>query len=329
MIKIALNIIILGMIGGFVALIIIINRDGYFTALGIRHSNSAIVSNNYALTTNNVIQGEIRAKENFLGAVSMDFYSSEAVVDRVIFRIREKGSQDWYYTNEYTTEQIFLNHQFPFGFQPIPDSYDKHYEFELESQGLDKTNTLSINKDNPNVITIYQIPKNIIFSDLNQGIHFLYSKLYSYFSSKFSFIVILLCQTPTFVYILYIISKLRSPIKNSSQVYNLLEEPIWIPFVVLLTLNIYYFSEHILLSTTLTLLLWFRMFIVFRRQIKFFYAASMILFIIAQFYIFIREYQTAEVLALWGFQLLFFGSLNNFILDNKYITKLLTLKISK
>ncbi len=52
----------------------------------------------------------------------------------IIFRLKEKGGEDWLYENSYFFDQAVKSHLYPFGFPIIEESKDKTYVVEIEGQ---------------------------------------------------------------------------------------------------------------------------------------------------------------------------------------------------
>lgn len=133
------------------------------------------------------IQGEFRASENFLGLVLLRFnqykkndYLNE---DVLVFRIKDKADNAWYYENRYKSGLLENNSLFPFGFPVINNSKNKTYQFELESQFGNENNGVSLNKNASVLITGYQIPKNEIIGSKALFTKFLFNKFYSSFTN--------------------------------------------------------------------------------------------------------------------------------------------------
>lgn len=62
--------------------------------------------------------------------------------DKVIFRIKEVNSEEWYYQVEVSTKDFRQEWFYPFGFPTIEDSINKDYIFELEFLSEDKDSRL-------------------------------------------------------------------------------------------------------------------------------------------------------------------------------------------
>ena len=111
------------------------------------------------------LQGEFIATNDFLGQVSVRFYNFQRInPDSVIFRIKEKGSDRWFYENTYKTNQFQPNQLFPFGFPLINDSKGKTYIFEVESLDGLPEHSIGLSRVKPLGAVLYQYPKSYLLS---------------------------------------------------------------------------------------------------------------------------------------------------------------------
>jgi hypothetical protein len=62
----------------------------------------------------------------------------------IIFRLKEKGAENWFYESPYFFEQATPSHLFPFGFPIIEDSEGKTYLVEIEGRGEPNGKTPSL-----------------------------------------------------------------------------------------------------------------------------------------------------------------------------------------
>jgi hypothetical protein len=126
----------------------------------------------------NVWHGEFKAKEDYLGIISIEFKKSETPVqDFVIFRIKEKGNSKWFEENTYDSRQFYFFNKFPLGFKVIPDSKNKIYEFEFESISKNTHQSINFQKLNPVVVSKYQFPKELLLTNPKILISFLFKKI--------------------------------------------------------------------------------------------------------------------------------------------------------
>lgn len=169
------------------------------------------------------IKGEFRAKENYLGLILLKFdnyvkqdYNSE---DTLIFKIRQKGDSDWYFTNKYKSGILVDNSLFPFGFPVINESKDKIYVFEVESLSGNDKNSVGINKDNPILITGYQFPRNEIFSSNNTTSNYLIKKtIYSFTNTDFLLSSVVFLLPLIIFFLIYVMTYYWKRIKHIGQV---------------------------------------------------------------------------------------------------------------
>jgi hypothetical protein len=112
------------------------------------------------------LKGIFIADNNFLGQVSIRFYNFQRInPDSIIFRIKEKGQNKWYYENTYKTDQFQPNMLFPFGFSIIANSKGKIYNFEIESLNGLSEHAIGLSTVKPLGIVLYQYPRLTLFSN--------------------------------------------------------------------------------------------------------------------------------------------------------------------
>ena len=119
--------------------------------------------------------GEFKARADRLGAIkiNLDVYSqtegSIDTYDSLIFRIREKGSDSWYYQSRHNNiihgsewyanrDYGWLDHStvsFPFGFPVISDSRGKTYQMEIESVVGTADKAFVLSRNRPDFISLY------------------------------------------------------------------------------------------------------------------------------------------------------------------------------
>ncbi|GIW61558.1 MAG: hypothetical protein KatS3mg089_0410 [Patescibacteria group bacterium] len=129
--------------------------------------------------------GEFRAQYDYLGIVAVKFNTfSKINDDYLLFRIKEKGSNKWYYENKYKVDQFQNNQLFPFGFPVIADSFGKTYVFEIESLHGESGNAVALSSIDPVFVTKYQYPSKEILGNINKATSFLKIKLINSFSNK-------------------------------------------------------------------------------------------------------------------------------------------------
>lgn len=157
------------------------------------------------------IAGEFKAKENYLGIVMLRFnnyvkhdFSSE---DILLFKLREKGTKNWYYINNYRSGLLENNLLFPFGFPIIKDSKNKFYQFEIESLLGNDINAVELNKNNFTFLSGYQFPKSEILSSKKSTTKFLVKKSITSLTNLDFLLSSILYLLPFIIYVfIYILS---------------------------------------------------------------------------------------------------------------------------
>jgi hypothetical protein len=105
------------------------------------------------------ITGTFEARENNLGIVAIRFQLRSRIPfaqeDDLVFRLKEKGSDDWYYESLYKSGLTYDVPFLPFGFPIIEDSKGKIYQFELESLKGNRRNAVIVSGQYPQLQSKY------------------------------------------------------------------------------------------------------------------------------------------------------------------------------
>jgi len=124
------------------------------------------------------IIGNFTASEDYLGILGVKFWTFYRLnSDFLIFRIREKGQDDWLYENFYKSDQFQPNAFFTFGFPVIIDSKGKTYDFEIISSAGVKGNAVGLSSEDPVYIVKYKYPRDLITNNPKDVINFFIKKL--------------------------------------------------------------------------------------------------------------------------------------------------------
>lgn len=166
------------------------------------------------ITAGKKVAGEFVARENNLGSISIYFNVDRRIAyhleDRLIFRIKEKGSIKWHYENYYRSGMMYDAPFFPFGFQPITDSKGKTYEFELESISGNEINAHSLRKSYPTLESKYIFDRGYLADSPDRFARFIFDKFFNKVTTLeivfFSFVVSL----PFVSYVIWITFLYRS-----------------------------------------------------------------------------------------------------------------------
>src|SRR5260221_8552219 len=118
-------------------------RDANPTSLLIYYDNVSI-SPGLILPSKN-LSGEFIATENNLAIVRLRLKTNNRLnTTHLVFRIREKGREDWLVTNTYALDKVPDGLLYPFGFPKIKDSKGRVFKFELSSPDGKSDNAISI-----------------------------------------------------------------------------------------------------------------------------------------------------------------------------------------
>ncbi len=160
------------------------------------------------------VTGSFTASENNLGLVLLRFYNFERISkDKVIFRIKENGSKDWYYTNIYKVDQFQPNEYFTFGFSPIENSKGKQYDFEIESTAGKPKNAIGISTTFPQIGAAYQFTKTQLSQNKILAVRFFIKKSV-FFIERFNWRDIVLFYLVTTILILFSTAEVNTRISE-------------------------------------------------------------------------------------------------------------------
>lgn len=205
------------------------------------NSNSTILYRNHNknVTTNqNRIIGEIKASNNYLGALSVKFNGTNVSNTTIRFRLKEKGAKKWYYATKYSNDGLFSMPIFPFGFPVIKNSADRTYQFELTSLEGQINEAVSVSNEQPIIVSEYQFPKGVLFKNVETLFDFLKLKIAYNFQYLGLWKILLFNLLPFFAFIAYQ-SLLKRYIPDRIKNYIFLSfSPFYRPLTVFILLNI-------------------------------------------------------------------------------------------
>jgi len=131
--------------------------------------------------------GDFYAKNDHLGIVAIRMgdipkvgYNDE---DILVFRIKEKKSPVWTYTNFYRSGRFTSGDYYTFGFNKANNSKGKEYIFELESTKGNIKSAIQITNSNPIYLTKYKFSKSDIFGNSNLLTSFLKEKMVTFLTN--------------------------------------------------------------------------------------------------------------------------------------------------
>jgi hypothetical protein len=166
------------------------------------------------------ITSEFKAIDDNLGMVAVRFATFNRInSDVIIFRVKEKWAQDWYYENKYKVDQFQPFQLFPFGFPIIQNSKDKIYQFEIESTKGMLGDAVSITGPLPVFQAKYQFSKEKIFSNSEEKLIFAHKKIINLMSNREFSITSVIFFYPFFFYFLWYFISRKYLRKNYMLVY--------------------------------------------------------------------------------------------------------------
>lgn len=300
-----------------------INKNLGTTVLTYDHSKSEIITRNFSeILAGNIIKGEFSARDKNLGIVAVRFNTFFRINEDVVeFRIKEKGTKNWYYKNSYTTPQFQPSQYFTFGFPIIPNSEGKKYYFEIESAHGVHENAVALSAIEPIFETKYQYSKTLIMKDLRSSGGFIIRRFFNSEGENYA--------------VDYIVRKLINIFTNvdfliSSIVYFM---PLFLYIVWLLFFKKYLFDEYYLIFMPVILMIlssilnitgndtviigltsfWFFVAFVYKLKSYFSFIFSLVLIIMSPLLL----YTSLEVLSVnftvWGYLFLVVGVLQQII----------------
>jgi|WetSurMetagenome_2_1015567.scaffolds.fasta_scaffold337604_2 hypothetical protein len=179
-----------------------IKRDSLLMLINQQPFNQTPLSQN-ALLPDNKVSSDFVSKYNNLGIIAIRFNTFSRINnDTLTFRLKEKGQSDWYYQNNYKTDQFQDQELFPFGFPIISDSKNKTYIFEIQSQHGKADDAVAISQIQPNLVSKNKIfPRELITEPTlfiqNLYLHF----LFEFTNNKI--IYRLICYSPPLIFYLF------------------------------------------------------------------------------------------------------------------------------
>lgn len=190
----------------------IVVLDESFLVVSYSHSKKDFSSFTLSkLYAGDKISGSFTGRASNMGILGIRIKSYSRVPyreeDKLVFRIKEKGSDEWFYENIYRSGLMYEFSLFPFGFPVISDSKGRIYQFELESLEGNKENAVSLQNREPIFVSKYQESKEYLTQNPIKIPFFVLKKAGNYITNidvQFSAFVYLL---PLIFYLL-IISKL-------------------------------------------------------------------------------------------------------------------------
>ena len=243
-------------------------------------NNYKSYENSTELFDDKIFIGEFNAHDNNLGLIilSLGEYKKPKNYNGEIlkFRLREKGSDEWNFEQNYKLDLFDSQSSFMFGIPAVSDSKNKSYQFELSSNVEDNINHVKL-RDPGLFITGYQYPKSeILGGDINSA-KFAYSKLVGSFTDpKFTISALLYLIPFIFVFGIYLLIK-RIPLKKLLN-KNFNRDHLKMLFLITLIIlfpNYFYFD-----FTFLVITLWIGAFIIYKFKSNASFILSLVLILL-------------------------------------------------
>lgn len=151
-----------------------------------------------------IITGEFVAQSNNLGTLAIRFGTyKRAGSDVIIFNIKEKSENDWYYQANYKVDQFQDNELFTFGFPVITNSKGKVYDFQIESTVGKKNDAIYVSSREPIFVTKYKYSLKYAVTNIGDTINFLERKTLKPSRSLQATLQELLYLTPFIFYVFF------------------------------------------------------------------------------------------------------------------------------
>lgn len=191
----------------------LINNTAGLTILEYGYQRNNFISwKDTELLKGQKIDAEFKAKANNLGIVAARFNTHKRInSDILIFRLKEKGQQNWSYENKYRVDQFQPDDLFTFGFPIIENSESKIYQFELESTKGQPDDAIALSPVEPVFVTKYQYTKHALLANKNTLKEFIFRKIKNLITDKnfiFSSLVYFLPLVYYFLWLIFIDPKL-------------------------------------------------------------------------------------------------------------------------
>ncbi len=243
------------------------NEFGTSTLVSLSNFKNITFTRSNNLLRGDVAFGEFISEYPKLGTISIRFLTHERINnDKLEFRLKEEGSESWYYKAVYNTDQFQPGQLFPFGFPPIEESLGKKYIFELESLSGTTNQSITVDPGSPSFASHHVFSKKSLIrnrSDLSyflkHKIKFLLNdKIFLHFSLVYAlpliFFLVLLSfktsyQIPVILLVLLMVRDIQQPTIYSDFMY------VSVFFIWISTLLKYRLDSHVLVPQVLILLL--------------------------------------------------------------------------
>lgn len=287
------------------ALISLIKLDISPTVLSYHHSTSTLKNEN------GIIYGTIKAYENYLGIITVNFDTRIKYSGKINFKIKKSGYDRWLHSSEINASQINTIPTYNFGVPVIEKSKGNIYEFIIKLANGSSSSRLLLANDQI-LVTQYSFPKKILMSDKKVLFNFIFKKIFYSFQKKEAINIFLVSLIPLILYLAFKISslffnysKLQNSIKNKF-IFTL--KPYVFLILILIAFDIFilpYYSDIV----TLTLLLLWLIIVYFSKfKAKNAFLVSILLLLISPFLLYANIDISAEKSSIWAYIFILIGT---------------------
>lgn len=288
-------------------------QESFTVLLSFFNKDNIISAPKGELLKGEKIIGSFKAQYGNLGIVSLRFNTYVHInQDKVIFRIKQVGSNNWYYQNDYKVDQFQPNQLFTFGFPLIHASKGKSYVFEVESESGKHKNAVALDTTNPVFVAKYQYTKSEIARNAVTLVKYYFLKLSNAFQDVRFYYNSLLYTFPIISITLWYIYSL---VKKGKQK----QLPRTIPYVVAILMIVESFLSFNLDMGYKTgiLLMWLLIIKIYRFNGGVSHKLGVVFFIFALFLQIVGLIKNAEEIAMWAFTLMLIGIVQIFFFSKK------------
>ena len=184
-----------------------LNKENYFS-FSIEKSLNALSLGDYRgdpLLRGHVIRINYLSPHSYLSSVGVrfnTFYKTNS--DTLRFRIKEIGSDDWYYEDKYRVDQFRQLQYFYFSFPVIKNSSGKYYQIEVESLGGTDGNYVAVAGPLDQSARVrHDFTKENLSKNTRLLAYFVFNKLFFLVSDPKFLKHLLLYSTPLIYYLIY------------------------------------------------------------------------------------------------------------------------------
>lgn len=194
--------------------LLFLGKNGFFVL--VDREKNAIKTKSIALLKGDKVVGEFVSQKENLSGLEINFKDANRIEydkqDELVFKIKEKDSNEWLLENKYKSGLIKDSLNLPIGFLPINNSENKIYYFEIVSQNGNKQNYVTT-PDTKNINTLYQFPKERIIQNPSIFIDFLILKITNSLTNPDLLISSLVFAIPFLGYLLYLVFNGKAVLK--------------------------------------------------------------------------------------------------------------------